>query len=73
MVAAWKRLIEVTMKEVYLACDLLGTGIAPDSERGESSFRDELSEVVDAFVRSGLAVEDDGALVKKLKRKNGRI
>ena len=63
MVAAWRRLIEVTMTEVYRACDLLGTRIAPDSERGESSFRDELAEVVDAFVRSELAVEDDGALV----------
>lgn len=63
MVAAWRRLIEVTMTEVYRACELLGTRIAPDSERGESSFRDELAEVVDAFVRSGLAVEDDGALV----------
>jgi arginyl-tRNA synthetase len=51
------------MKEVYRACDLLGTKIAPDSERGESSFRDELAEVVDTFVRSELAVEDDGALV----------
>ncbi|MCP4836099.1 MAG: arginine--tRNA ligase [Phycisphaera sp.] len=63
MVAAWKRLIEVTMEEVYKATSLLNTRITPASERGESSFRDELSEVVDAFVRDGLAVEDDGALV----------
>ncbi|MFB0987215.1 MAG: arginine--tRNA ligase [Phycisphaerales bacterium] len=67
MVTAWKRLIEVTMKEVYLACDLLGTSISPESERGESSFRDELAEVVDAFVRSDLAVEDDGALVVRFQ------
>lgn len=63
MVAAWKRLIEVTMEEVYKATSMLNTRITPDSERGESSFREELAEVVDAFVRAELAVEDDGALV----------
>lgn len=63
MVTAWKRLIEVTMDEVYKATSLLNTRINAESERGESSFRDELAEVVDAFVREGLAVEDDGALV----------
>ena len=63
MVTAWRRLIEVTMDEVYRATALLNTRITPESERGESSFRDDLAEVVDAFVREGLAVEDDGALV----------
>ena len=63
MVTAWKRLIEVTMDEVYKATSLLNTRITPDSERGESSFREELAEVVDAFARKDLAVEDDGALV----------
>ena len=63
MVAAWNRIIEVTMAEVYKATSLLDTRITPESERGESSFRDDLANVVDAFVREGLAVEDDGALV----------
>lgn len=63
MVAAWKRLIEVTMDEVYRAMSLLNTRIDERSERGESSFRDDLSGVVDAFLDGDLAVEDDGALV----------
>lgn len=63
MVTAWRRLIEVTMDEVYRATSLLNTRIDSTSERGESSFRDDLAEVVDAFIRSELAVEDDGALV----------
>ena len=67
MVAAWKRLIEVTMDEVYRATTILNTRIDVDSERGESSFRDDLAEVVDAFVREGLAVEDDGALVVRFE------
>lgn len=63
MVGSWNRIIEVTMAEVYKATSLLNTRITPESERGESSFRDDLAEVVDAFVRSELAIEDDGALV----------
>ena len=67
MVAAWKRLIEVTMVEVYRATSLLNTRITPESERGESSFRKELAGVVDDFVERGLAVEDDGALVVRFE------
>ena len=67
MVAAWKRLIEVTMDEVYRATTILNTRIDVDSERGESSFRYDLAEVVDAFVREGIAVEDDGALVVRFE------
>ncbi len=67
MVAAWKRLIEVTMDEVYQATSLLNTRITPDSERGESSFRNELAGVIDDFVARGLATEDDGALVVRFE------
>lgn len=51
------------MDEVYRAMSLLNTRIDERSERGESSFRDDLSGVVDAFLDGDLAVEDDGALV----------
>ena len=63
LVADWRKLIEITMKEVYDACRILNTRIGPDSERGESSFREDLGKVVDEFIASGLAEEDDGALV----------
>ena len=61
LVADWRKLIEITMQEVYDACRTLNTRIGPDSERGESSFREELGKVVDEFIASKLAEEDDGA------------
>ena len=63
LVRDWKKLIDITMKEVYAACELLNTRIGPDSEKGESSFRDELAPTIEHYVNAGLAVEDDGALV----------
>ncbi|MFO0873428.1 MAG: arginine--tRNA ligase [Phycisphaerales bacterium] len=42
--------------------ELLGN-VGPEHSRGESSFRDQLGGVVDAFLRAGLAREDDGAIV----------
>lgn len=63
LVRDWKKLIEITMREVYEACDLLNTRICPESEKGESSFRDALAPTVEEYVNAGLAVEDDGALI----------
>ncbi|MCH2160784.1 MAG: arginine--tRNA ligase [Phycisphaerales bacterium] len=63
LVADWRKLIEITMQEVYEACTILNTRIGPDSEKGESSFREELAPTVQAFIDAGLAEEDDGALV----------
>ena len=63
LVADWRKIIDITMQEVYTACTTLNTRIGPDSERGEASFRDELAPAVQAFIDAGLAVEDDGALV----------
>ena len=63
LVSDWKKLIEITMLEVYDACRTLNTRIGPESERGESSFRADLAVVVDAYIDGGHAVEDDGALV----------
>jgi arginyl-tRNA synthetase len=63
LVRDWKKLIEITMREVYDACDLLNTKIGPESEKGESSFRSELAPTVQDYIDAGLAVEDDGALI----------
>lgn len=59
----WKRLISVTMREVAEVVRVLNVKVGEEHSRGESSFRGELSGVVDAFVRGGLAREDDGAIV----------
>jgi arginyl-tRNA synthetase len=63
LVRDWHKLIECTMKEVYLAADLLNVRLGPENSRGESFYRDRLGPAVEAFVKAGLGVEDDGALV----------
>jgi len=63
LVRDWKKLIDVTMREVFHVADLLGATLGPEHSRGESFFRDRLGAVVDAFVSKGVAAEDDGAIV----------
>jgi arginyl-tRNA synthetase len=63
LVADWHKIIDVTMNAVYESIDMLGVRLGPENNRGESFYRDKLEGVVDAFVRSGIAVEDQGALV----------
>ncbi len=65
LVRDWERIIDVTMREVYAATELLGVRLDAESEKGESSFRDELAPVIAAFERAGLATIDQGALVVK--------
>jgi arginyl-tRNA synthetase len=63
LVAAWQKLIECTMRDVFETTALLGVTLGPEHSRGESFFREELPRVVDAFVKAGLGVEDEGAIV----------
>ena len=63
LVSDWKKLIDVTMKEVYSTVAMLNVELPISSERGESSYRDMLGDVVSEFEQSGVAHEDDGALV----------
>ncbi len=59
----WQRIIDVTMREVYLVAEILNVNIGPENNRGESFYRDRLGGIVDAFVKAGLGVEDEGAIV----------
>ncbi|MBU3683031.1 MAG: arginine--tRNA ligase [Phycisphaerales bacterium] len=63
LVAAWRRLIECTMREVFETAETLGVHLTAEHSRGESYFREELGPTVEAFVKAGLGVEDDGAIV----------
>lgn len=63
LVRDWKLLIDITMREVYATAVVLGVDLPPESERGESFFSDRLQPTVQAFVDSGIATRDDGALV----------
>ncbi len=63
----WEKLIRVTMDAVYESYELLNVRLGPANNRGESFFRDRLPDVIDAFVREGVAVEDEGALVVRFE------
>lgn len=63
----WHKIIDVTMAAVYESFDLLNVKLGPENNRGESFYREMLPEVVDAFVRSGIAEEDQGALIVRFE------
>ncbi|MFG0273651.1 MAG: arginine--tRNA ligase [Phycisphaerales bacterium] len=65
-VAIWERIATVTMAECLRTCERLHTDIDEGDSAGESSYRDELPEVVADLERRGVAVESDGALVVPL-------
>lgn len=59
----WHKLIDCTMRAVYESFELLNVKLSPENNRGESFYRDRLPGVVDAFIRAGVAKEDQGAIV----------
>jgi arginyl-tRNA synthetase len=63
VVRDWHKLIDVTMQAVMESLQLLNVKLGPEHSRGESFYRDMLPGVVDAFVRSNIAQEDQGAII----------
>jgi arginyl-tRNA synthetase len=66
-VAVWERIATVTMAECLRTCERLNTDIDEDDSAGESSYREELPQVVADLEQRGVAVESDGALVVPLE------
>ncbi len=67
LVANWNALIDCTMREVFDTLGLLNVGIGPEHNRGESFYKDKLAGVVEQFIESGTAVEDNGAIVVRFE------
>ncbi|MSR41509.1 MAG: arginine--tRNA ligase [Phycisphaerales bacterium] len=63
VVAAWQKIIDCTMREVYDSTSTLNAKVTAEHNRGESFFRDRLAPVVDAFLQAGFAKEDKGAII----------
>jgi arginyl-tRNA synthetase len=59
----WRKIIEITLREVYEAARILNVNIGPQNNRGESFYRARLAGVVESYVQAGLGVEDAGAIV----------
>ena len=59
----WHKLIDCTMRAVNEMLVTLNIDLTKLNNHGESFYREQLPEVVDAFVRAGIAVQDQGAIV----------
>ena len=67
LVRDWNKLIDVTMRAVYEALDLLNVDMGAENNRGESFYKDSLQSVIDYFESNTLCRTDDGALVVDFK------
>ncbi|MEO1008999.1 MAG: arginine--tRNA ligase [Planctomycetota bacterium] len=66
-VAIWERVREVTMAACLAACARLNANVTDEHSAGESSYRDELTPMVEDLIERGVATEDGGALVVRLE------
>jgi len=62
-VAIWQRLYDVTMTACMETCKRLHTDITQEATAGESSFREQLSGIIELLTKKNIAEEDDGALI----------
>ena len=70
----WKKITRFSMAEVYRIYKLLNVKLTPEDERGESFYRDMLSDTVAEIKKSGLLKEDEGAqcvFLDEFKSKEG--
>jgi arginyl-tRNA synthetase len=66
VVRVWRRIEEVTMAVCLDTCRRLHTRIGPDDSAGESSYREELADLVKELESSGTAEVSDGALIVRV-------
>ncbi len=64
--AVWQRIAKITVDECVAVCARLHATVRAEDTAGESSYSNELGEIVDDMVKRGIAVESDGALVVRL-------
>ncbi len=64
-VSVWQRIYDITMSACLSTCKRLSANITDEHSAGESTYRDELSPLVQDLIDRKIAVEDEGALVIK--------
>ena len=62
-VRIWQLIYDITMSACLSTCKRLHANITDEHSAGESTYRDELSPLVQDLIDRKIAVEDDGALV----------
>jgi arginyl-tRNA synthetase len=63
LVRDWHKLIECTLRALDEALEILNVRLGRENNRGESFYRDRLDDVIEQFITSGKAEEDEGALI----------
>ncbi len=74
LLADWRTITRLSMREVYRIYGELGVLLTPEDEAGESHYRDQLADTVAALKASGLLVESRGAwcvFLEHFKAKDG--
>lgn len=61
LLADWETITRLSMSEVYRVYDMMEVSLRPDDERGESYYREMLTDTVDAIAAAGKLVESQGA------------
>lgn len=61
LLADWQAIVRLSMGEVYRLYELLGVSLRQEHERGESYYRDQLSDTVAAIDACGMLQESQGA------------
>jgi arginyl-tRNA synthetase len=64
-VRVWQRIYDITMSACLHTCARLHANVTDEHSAGESTYREELGDVVQDLIDRGIAKEDDGALVVK--------
>ncbi len=62
-VRVWQRIYDITMSACLHTCARLHANVTDEHSAGESTYRDELCDVVQDLIDRKIAEEDDGALV----------
>lgn len=63
LIRDWHKIIDITLQALYEAIELLNVKLGPENNRGESFYRDRLPGVVEEFLRTRMAREDQGAII----------
>ncbi|MFG0326794.1 MAG: arginine--tRNA ligase [Phycisphaerales bacterium JB037] len=67
VVRVWERIAEVTMGECLSVCARLGVAVTSDHSAGESSYAEELGELVNDLQRRNVVEESRGALLVRVE------
>ena len=62
----WRRVYEITMSECLRTCERLQATVTAEHTAGESTYRDDLPEIIADLESRKIAVESQGALVVRL-------